>query len=670
MKVYVNYNDKRWKNIKIDFQKIACIAAGPAYNDSEVSLILTNDAEIHRLNREYRGIDKPTNVLSFELGDPILMGDIYISYDTVARQARDENITIADHTAHMVVHGVLHLMGYDHLTDAQANEMEDREIKILEKLGIANPYADSGGQCENAACCSGGRLMSFLKKFKIRENGFWQYVILFILGGVAALGFAPFHMWWASLIAVGAAYWITVRSPRVGIWRAFLQIFPFSAAYGLAMFWWMLNSIFVVPELADQFAIWTVPALVGIALAGGIIFSVPFVAVRTVRTVPCARPFVFAAIWALVLWMREWAFTGFPWNPFANITLNWPVLANSMALYGAIGLTFLLIGLIAVCVEILRNKKCAMCIVSGLLLILPLCVGIIYGRENINRSGNQFATQTPVIRIVQPARNQNEKMTYASRDDAIAHAEQNVRHLYDLASQGDVPDIIIFPETTYPFVITDEDFAFSKLLGKNIIMGATSYHKSEMYNSLLVANSAGRIEKIYNKSHLVPFGEYSPLGIMPAPGHLARGAGPEIININLNNGVFSFAPAICYEIIFSDSLIPRDAATPNAIVNITNDTWFGKTPGTYQHLDMVRRYAIESGLPIIRANYSGISALVSADGEIISYLPIGEAGILDGFVWGSHMTPYRHIGRNGMIIIILLYACICAISISVLQKKD
>ena len=96
----------------------------------------------------------------------------------------------------------------------------------------------------------------------------------------------------------------------------------------------------------------------------------------------------------------------------------------------------------------------------------------------------------------------------------------------------------------------------------------------------------------------------------------------------------------------------------DAIINITNDNWFGYTPGTYQHLDMVRRYAIESGLPIVRANYSGISAFVGADGEIISMLPVGATGTLDGFVWGAHETPYRVIGLNGWMIIILIVSIV------------
>ena len=122
-------------------------------------------------------------------------------------------------------------------------------------------------------------------------------------------------------------------------------------------------------------------------------------------------------------------------------------------------------------------------------------------------------------------------------------------------------------------------------------------------------------------------------------------------------------------LLFSDSLIPQ-GTLPDAIINITNDTWFGNTPGVYQHLDMVRRYAIESGVPVVRANYSGISAFVSADGNVISQLPVAQTGSLDGFVWGAHFTPYRAVGRNLWMAFILMFSIFVSISISLFQKKD
>ena len=264
-----------------------------------------------------------------------------------------------------------------------------------------------------------------------------------------------------------------------------------------------------------------------------------------------------------------------------------------------------------------------------------------------------------MIRIVQPAQLQSQKMAY-SRESALSRAEENLVRLFQLAAEDGAPDLVVFPETTYPYTILEsDDMPLALALKTNVVIGATSFVDGRPYNSMIVAGPDGNINNIYSKSHLVPFGEYRPLGFMPAPIDLAAGDGAELISINMENAEFVFAPAVCYEIIFSDSLVPNNSELrPNAIINITNDTWFGKTPGTYQHLDMVRRYAIESGLPIIRANYSGISAFVLSDGEILSSLPIGQTGILDGTVWGAHDTIYRQIGRDWMMVIILLVACV------------
>lgn len=125
----------------------------------EVSVRLTDDAEVHTLNRDFRGKDKPTNVLSFpqvqddlleslansdakEPGGEILLGDIVLARETCAREAEEKGISIVDHATHLIVHGTLHLVGYDHMDDASAAAMEALEVKALASLGIANPYAD------------------------------------------------------------------------------------------------------------------------------------------------------------------------------------------------------------------------------------------------------------------------------------------------------------------------------------------------------------------------------------------------------------------------------------------------------------------------------------------------------------------------------------------------
>jgi probable rRNA maturation factor len=123
----------------------AALAAGKA---GTVAVLLTDDASIQAMNAQWRGIDKPTNVLSFPAAqaptaaDDTHLGDIAIAYETVAAESASENKTFADHLAHLAVHGYLHLVGFDHETDAEAVRMEHLETEILSGLGIADPYAD------------------------------------------------------------------------------------------------------------------------------------------------------------------------------------------------------------------------------------------------------------------------------------------------------------------------------------------------------------------------------------------------------------------------------------------------------------------------------------------------------------------------------------------------
>jgi len=128
----------------------AAIAAAATLvpSDGEVSVALTDDDTIRVLNRQWRGIDKSTNVLSFPApvlkpnGQPWPLGDVIIAYETVAAEAANDHISVPHHLAHLVVHGYLHLLGYDHLTESEAETMEAMERRILELLRIADPYRD------------------------------------------------------------------------------------------------------------------------------------------------------------------------------------------------------------------------------------------------------------------------------------------------------------------------------------------------------------------------------------------------------------------------------------------------------------------------------------------------------------------------------------------------
>jgi probable rRNA maturation factor len=147
---------RRWRELPDLHERVtqaldAALSVAPVkpLAGAELSLLLTDDRRIRAVNRDWRGFDKATNVLSFPAAPPDriakspVLGDIVIAHETVAREAADEGKTPGDHLSHLVIHGLLHLLGEDHETDAQAQRMEGLEIAALALIGVADPYADS-----------------------------------------------------------------------------------------------------------------------------------------------------------------------------------------------------------------------------------------------------------------------------------------------------------------------------------------------------------------------------------------------------------------------------------------------------------------------------------------------------------------------------------------------
>lgn len=124
----------------------ALAQSGKKIGAAELSLVLANDRAVQELNARWRGKDAPTNVLAFASdeppakGKPLLLGDVVLAYETVVREAKEQGKRLADHLRHLVIHGVLHLLGYDHIKPAPARRMEALETRILASLGVADPY--------------------------------------------------------------------------------------------------------------------------------------------------------------------------------------------------------------------------------------------------------------------------------------------------------------------------------------------------------------------------------------------------------------------------------------------------------------------------------------------------------------------------------------------------
>lgn len=139
--------DERWAQLSLSWEDIihqslekAAEVLNKDFSGQEVSVVLSNDEEVQNLNKTFRHKDSPTNVLSFPSEIREELGDIILGYETVLREAKEDNISLLNHTLHLIIHGFLHLLGYDHEKECDAEIMENMEIEILKALNIKNPY--------------------------------------------------------------------------------------------------------------------------------------------------------------------------------------------------------------------------------------------------------------------------------------------------------------------------------------------------------------------------------------------------------------------------------------------------------------------------------------------------------------------------------------------------
>ena len=186
-----------------------------------------------------------------------------------------------------------------------------------------------------------------------------------------------------------------------------------------------------------------------------------------------------------------------------------------------------------------------------------------------------------------------------------------------------------------------------------------------VWNSLVVLNDKGEIVATYDKSHLVPFGEYMPFrGILPvdkiAPsiGDFSSGPGPRTVDLP---GVPPVSPLICYEAIFPGAVID-ETARPQWLLNVTNDAWYGFTSGPFQHLAIARTRAVEEGLPLIRVANNGVSAIVDPYGRVLRHLELDSIGVLDSTLPRAlSPTLYEHVRDMAFLALALSFLAIAAI---------
>jgi apolipoprotein N-acyltransferase len=303
------------------------------------------------------------------------------------------------------------------------------------------------------------------------------------------------------------------------------------------------------------------------------------------------------------------------------------------------------------------------------LFVALLCVDVGFGYFRLTQP-DPVPERSLDVRIVQPSVDLSEKWDATVRDRIFATMLALSSKTPELTHAA--PQLILWPETSVPFLFTERPQALTAIgdmlkPGQMLLAGAVREEggpgaDDRYYNSVVAIDDQGQIADAVDKVHLVPFGEYLPLaGLLRrlgidqfVAGPMDFSAGAERHAIELPGGVRA-VPFICYEVIFPD-LVAVDVASGGLIVNVTNDAWFGDTPGPYQHFRQAQVRAVENGKPLLRAANNGISAVVDPLGRIVDALSIDAKGALDVRVpiVGQTVVSARQRRINGFVIMIVM----------------
>lgn len=480
-----------------------------------------------------------------------------------------------------------------------------------------------------------------------------------LLGALATLVFAPFDMPLAGFAAFTGLFFLLDRLDRTQ--SAFWTAWFFGWGHFIAGLYWTASAFLVE---ADKFA-WMIPGpLLGLP---AFLALFPAVALTLAWRLTSPGPWRIAAAaasWTLLEFARGHVLTGFPWNLIGYAFGFHPAAMQPAAWIGVYGLSFVAVLAFAAPSLLLRPGRRP---VAALLVVAPAVLLVLAGTARLHDP----TPREPAVnlRIVQGNIQQRDKW----RRDLIA---DNFRMLVAMSlrpGDGPPPDLVIWPETAATFLLDRADAPRQAIAdiaaqlgggrGGLVITGAPRIEKVEgedrPHNSAMAIDPQGRIVALYDKVHLVPFGEYLPQrGLLQTLGleRLAQGRGDFVPGRPDQHfelpGLPPPAVLICYEAIFP--ALSHRTRRPDWLLNLTNDGWFGDLTGPDQHFAMARFRAVEQGLPLVRAAGTGISGVIDNRGRIVASLPLNSAGVLDAPLPATGTsTFYAKIGDIPVILLAL-----------------
>ena len=492
------------------------------------------------------------------------------------------------------------------------------------------------------------------------------YLLSFLAGSLSALSFQPYSQIWilGLLFPLFFALLTNAKNKK----QLFMTGFSFGFGQGAFSMMWLVQALLIDPQAFGTF-IPLVP--IGFGIFFGMFFALPALCCFYTKNI-CARILTFSGIFTIFEWIRSWIFTGFPWNLTGSIwTACLPVL-QSASVVGVYGLT--LFSLIWFALPfLLYKKKYPLAIFSATSFVIAFGLGTLrlYEMKDEYVWGIQ-------LRLVQP----NIQQTFKWDEN---EAEENfMKHIRLSKSKGhEKITHVLWSETAVPYLldIDDENRAMTMMaLNQNatLITGAmrlADKEKRQLANSIFVLNDLSQIVSFYDKSHLVPFGEYVPFRgilpidkIVPIPSDLKEGKGVQTVRIP------NAPPAgmlVCYEVIFPANVVDKKFR-PSWLINATNDGWYGISAGPYQHLAMAQIRAVEEGLPVVRVAGTGISAVIYPWGKIMDSLKLNTSGVLDCKLPKSlpYVPLYARLGNTVPLFLSLIFIFFGFISNKKSKKDD
>ncbi|RST87560.1 apolipoprotein N-acyltransferase [Aquibium carbonis] len=503
--------------------------------------------------------------------------------------------------------------------------------------------------------------------------GWQRSLVAFLAGALAVLSQAPYDFFPVCFVSFPVLVWLLdgATGERGDGWvRRLSTVFGIGWWFGFGYFvfglWWIGKALLVD---AEAFA-WALPlAILGLPAGLAVFYGFACVVARLCWPDGLGRIAALAFGFGLAEWLRATVLTGFPWNAIGYAAMPIPLLMQSVYVVGLFGISALSVFVFAAPAVLASDRQRR---ITLALATLVATAHVAYGAWSLAVPVD--VARKLSIRIVQPSIPQGGKWDPEMRDEILARLlELSARP----TTNGRTPELIVWPETALPFLLTDRPDALAAIggmlvEGQLLVLGAVrsepgtaAGEPTRYYNATVAIDHRGEIVDAVDKVHLVPFGEYLPLEglfqrfglrtVAETVGGFSPGVERRPISVAPS---ISAEPMICYEVIFPGEVAIAEA---DFILNLTNDAWFGNTPGPYQHFRQAQVRAVESGRLLVRSANNGISGIVDRSGRVVDAYALDVIGVLDSEllipVEKSHVSEARKFGGVSTILLLAIIAC-------------